>query len=380
MLNKSYKICSKCVMDISDKNIKFNKDGICDHCLNYKYRILPKWKSQTKNSNNIKKLSDKIKKRKINNSEHDCIIGMSGGVDSSYLVYVAKEIMGLNPLVFHVDAGWNSDIAINNIERIVDSLNLDLYTEVINWEEMKELQLSFFKSGVPHIDAPQDHAFFSTMYSFALRHGIRNILTGANYSTECIRNPVEWMYYQSDSSQIKDIHKKYGKNKLKKFPFTSILWHKVWLPYFKKIKLFTPLNYINYEKKEAIKLLKKKFNWQPYTQKHFESRFTKFYESYWLYERFGYDVRRVQFSSLILTQQMTREDALEKLKCKPYDIENIHKDKEFIANKLDITLNELENFKTLPKKTFKDFANQYSIYKIGSYFLKKTGMETSVKR
>ncbi len=378
--NEEYRICSNCVMDTSDTNIKFNNDGICDHCLNYKDKILPKWKLQVENENELKSLSKKIKARKIQNVEHDCIIGMSGGIDSSYLVYVAKEVMGLNPLVFHVDAGWNSDVAVNNIERIVDGLNLDLYTEVINWEEMKSIQLSFFKSGVPHIDAPQDHAFFSTMYSFALKHKIKNILTGANYSTECIRNPVEWMYYQSDSSQIKDIHKSYSETKLKEFPFTSILWHKVWLPHVKRIKLYTPLNYINYNKKNAIKLLKDKFNWQPYSQKHFESRFTKFYESYWLYERFGYDVRRVQFSSLILTEQMTRDEAIHKLKQKPYDEKNIHKDKEFIANKLDISLSKLDEYMKLPKKTFRNFSNQYDIYRLGSFILKNTGIESSAKR
>lgn len=380
IFDREYKICSNCVMDTSDTNIKFNKNNICDHCLNFKDKILPKWVKQFENENELKELSRKIKARKVKNSEHDCIIGMSGGIDSSFLVYIAKEVMGLNPLVFHVDAGWNSDVAVNNIEKIVDGLNLDLYTEVINWEEMKNLQHSFFKSGVPHIDAPQDHAFFSTMYSFALKHKVKNILTGANYSTECIRNPVEWMYYQSDSSQIKDIHRRYGKTKLKKFPFTSILWHKVWLPYVKKIKLYTPLNYINYDKKNAIKVLKEKFNWQPYSQKHFESRFTKFYESYWLYERFGYDVRRVQFSSLILTGQMTRDEAIEKLKEKPYDQENIHKDKEFIANKLDITLNMLDEYMKLPKKTFRNFSNQYDIYRLGAFILKKTGIESSAKR
>ena len=134
--------------------------------------------------------------------DFDCIIGMSGGIDSSYLTYIAKEKFGLRPLVFHVDAGWNSQKAVNNIEKLVDKLGLDLYTEVIDWEEMRDLQLAFFKSGVPHIDTPQDHAFFATMYKFAEQHGIKYILTGANLSTECVRNPIEWMYYQSDSIQL----------------------------------------------------------------------------------------------------------------------------------------------------------------------------------
>ena len=184
---------------------------------------------------------------------------------------------------------------------------------------LKDLQISFFKSGVSHIDTPQDHAFFATMYKFAKKYKIKYIFTGANYSTECIRNPKEWMYYQSDSSQILDIHKKFGTNKLKNFPLTNILWHKIILPFFYGVKVYRPLNYTNYIKEEAKNTLIKKYGWQPYPQKHFESRFTKFYESFWLPKRFGYDVRRVQYSSLILTKQMSRNDAIKKLKTLPYD-------------------------------------------------------------
>ena len=215
--------------------------------------------------------------------------------------------------MFHVDAGWNSQIAVNNIEKLVDGLGLDLYTEVIDWEEMRDLQLAFFKSGVPHIDTPQDHAFFATMYKFAEQHRVRYILTGANLSTECIRNPIEWMYYQSDSVQLRDIHRRFGTRPLRSFPITSILRHKVYLPYIRRIRVVRPLNYVPYVKEDAMRLLQEKFGWQPYPQKHFESRFTRFYESYWLPKKFGYDTRRVQYSSLILTKQMTREEALEKL-------------------------------------------------------------------
>jgi len=217
---------------------------------------------------------------------------MSRGIDSSYLTYVAKEKLGLRPLVFHVDAGWNSQIAVNNIEKLIDGLGLDLYTEVIDWEEMRDLQLAFFKAGVPHIDTPQDHAFFATMYSFAEQHKIKYILTGANLSTECIRNPIEWMYYQSDSVQLRDIHRKFGTRPLVEFPTTSILRHKVYLRYIKKIRVVTPLNYVPYLKVEAMHFLQNEFGWQPYPQKHFESRFTKFYESFWLPKKFGYDTRR----------------------------------------------------------------------------------------
>ena len=172
---------------------------------------------------------------------------------------------------------------------------------------MRDLQLSFFKSGVPHIDVPQDHAFFATMYKFASKNNIKYILTGGNYSTECVRNPIEWMYYQSDSTQLKDIQRKFGTLKLNSFPTTNIIWHKFYLPYIKGVKLIRPLDYILYNKEEAFRVLVEKFKYQEYPQKHFESRFTRFYEGYWLPKRFGYDTRKVQFSSLILTGQMSRK-------------------------------------------------------------------------
>lgn len=372
-------ICSNCVMDTTDTNIFFDYNGVCDHCNTYYSFIEPNWHTDERSRLELEKVVKKIRKDG-HGKDFDCILGMSGGVDSSYLLYLAVEKLGLRPLVFHVDAGWNSQEAVNNIEVLIDGLKLDLYTDVINWEEMKDLQLSFFKSGVPHIDTPQDHAFFATMYKFANQYNIRNILTGANYSTECIRNPKEWMYYQSDSVQIQDIHNKFGKLPLKDFPFTSILWHKVYLKYFKGIQVFSPLNYMPYNKIEAIKLLKEKFGWQEYTQKHFESRFTRFYESYWLYEKFGYDVRKVQFSSLILTGQMTREEALNELKKLPYDKENIKHDFEYIANKLGITTDELQSYFELPNKTYKDYKNQEWVYDIGAFILRKLGIEKGGKR
>ena len=318
-----------------------------------------------------------VKKIKVEGQgkDFDCLMGMSGGIDSSYLLYIMVEKYGLRPLVFHVDAGWNSQIAVNNIERLVDGLGLDLYTEVINWEEMKDLQLAFFKSGVPHIDTPQDHSFFATMYKFASKHNIKYILTGGNYSTECIRNPIEWMYYQTDSIQLKDIYKKHGTGKLKDYPVTNILWHKIFLPFIKKIKLIRPLDFFPYNKDEAMKTLIDKFGFQEYPQKHFESRFTRFYESYWLPKKFGYDTRKVQYSSLILTNQMTREDALKKLKQPAYDPETINQDFEYIATKLEISKEELESYMDAPNKSYKDYKSQEKIYKIGAMIMRLLGLK-----
>ena len=376
---KNYQICKNCVMDTTDSKITFNNEGICDHCQTFYKDIKPKWDTGEKGNQKLLKIVDKIKKEG-KNKDFDCIMGMSGGIDSSYLLYMMKEKYDLRPLVFHVDAGWNSQIAVNNIERLVDGLNLDLYTEVINWEEMKDLQLAYFKSGVSHIDTPQDHAFFATMYQFASKHNINTILTGGNYSTECIRNPIEWMYYQSDSIQLRDIHKKFGQKPLKSFPTTNILWHKIYLPYIKKIKLIRPLDYIPYHKEEAMQLLVDKFGYQKYPQKHFESRFTQFYESYWLLKRFGYDTRRVQYSSLILTKQMTRDKALEKLEKLPYDKQNIKNDFEYISNKLSITIDELQQYMDMEKKTYKDYKSQDFIYSIGAIAMRFLGIERGGKR
>ena len=372
-------ICSNCVMDTTDSKITFDESGVCDHCRTFHKDISPNWHTDERGRADLDELASKIK-AEGKGKPFDCIIGLSGGIDSSYLTYLAKEKMGLSPLVFHVDAGWNSQIAVNNIEKLIDGLGLDLYTEVIDWPEMRDLQLAFFKSGVSHIDTPQDHAFFATMYKFAEEHGVKYILTGANYSTECIRNPLEWMYFQSDLIQLRDIHKKFGAIPLKRYPTTSVLRHKVYLRYLKNIQIISPLNYFPYHKNASMKLLAEKFGWQPYPQKHFESRFTRFYESYWLPVKFGFDTRKVQFSSLILTNQMTREEALEKLSTLPYDSENIHHDMEFVATKLGISVEELQGYLDAPNKTYKDYRSQDTVYAIGAKAMRLLGMELGGKR
>ena len=366
-------------MDTTDSKIVFDENGVCDHCNTFYKKILPNWHTDKRGRKVLNQKIEKIKKEG-KGKDFNCILGISGGIDSSYLTYVVKEEFGLRPLVFHVDAGWNSQIAVNNIERLIDGLDLDLYTEVINWEEIKDLQLAFFKSGVPHIDVPQDHAFFANMYKFASKHNIKYIMTGGNYSTECVRNPIEWMYYQTDSIQLKDIHKQFGQKPLKSYPVTNILWHKVYLPYIKGIKLIQPLNYIPYNKEDAMQLLVNKFGYQKYPQKHFESRFTRFYESYWLPERVGYDTRKVQYSSLILTGQMSREEAIQKLKISAYDKKTIKQDFEFVANKLGITIDELQSYMDVPLKTYKDYKSQRNIYMMGAKVMRILGLERGGKR
>ena len=255
-----------------------------------------------------------------------------------------------------------------------------LFTEVINWEEMRDFQLAWFKAGVPHLDIPQDHAFIATLYKFADQHNIKYILNGGNISTECVRNPMEYFYYGTDMMHIRDIIRQFGTVDMKTYPFSSILRHKLYLRYFRRIKVVRPLNYRPYNKKHAIELLEREYGWKRYSQKHFESRFTKFFESYWLPQRFGFDPRRVQFSSLILTGQMTRDEALILLEKPSYDPTTIKQDYEYVATKLRISTDELNHYFTMPKKFYWDYKNQEALFNAGARVLRAIGLETSIKR
>jgi N-acetyl sugar amidotransferase len=372
-------ICNNCIMDISDSKIVFDEKGVCDHCIDFYTNVKPNWKTDEKGKTEMGEMVEKIK-IEGQGKEFDCILGMSGGVDSSYLLHLAVKELGLRPLVFHVDGGWNSELAVHNIQVMIDKLGLDLYTEVINWEEMKDFQLAFFKSGVPHLDIPQDHAFVATLYNFAKKYNIKYILNGGNISTECVRNPMEYLYYGTDMAQINDIRKQFSTNEMETYPFSPVLKHKFYLRYIKGVQVVKPLNFMPYVKDEALKLLAETYGWTPYPQKHFESRFTKFYEGYWLPERFGFDTRRVQYSSLILTGQLTREEALEKIKMPAYNPETIDEEFKYIATKLGISVEELRSYFTMPKKFYWDYKNQLSMFKIGAKFLKFIGVEKSIKR
>lgn len=376
---KEYQICTNCVMDTSDSKITFDDKGFCDHCIDFYQNVLPNWQTDEKGRQDLDEVVSRIRKEGQGN-EFDCILGMSGGVDSSYLLHLAVTELGLRPLVFHVDGGWNSELAVHNIQVMIDKLGLDLYTEVINWEEMKDFQLAFFKSGVPHIDIPQDHAFIATLYNFADKNKVKYILNGGNISTECVRNPMEWMYYGTDMALIKDIIKQFGTVKMETYPFSPILRHKFYLRYLRGVQVVKPLNYMPYIKENALNLLSEIYSWTPYPQKHFESRFTKFYEGYWLPERFGFDTRRVQFSSLILTNQMTRDEALDKLKMPAYDPSTIEDEFNYIATKLGITSEKLREYFTMDKKFYYDYKNKETLFKTGAKVLKYLGVERSIKR
>lgn len=376
---RPYQICTNCIMDTSDSQISFDETGRCEYCRNYYANIVPNWHTDERGQREIQAQIDKIKEEG-KGKDFDCLIGLSGGVDSSYLVYIAKEKFGLRPLLYHVDGGWNSQEAVNNIEKLVDGLGLDLYTEVVNWPEMRDLQLSFFKAGVPHLDTPQDHAFLCGLYNFGAKHNVKYILTGANFSTECVREPLEWHYHASDLRQLKDIQKRFGTRKLESFPLAGILKFRVYYRFVKGVRVVKPLNHIPYFKEAAMDELVERFGWQRYPHKHYESRFTRFYEGYWLRTKFGYDKRRAHFSSLILTGQLTREEALERIALQPYSDDQIRHDFEYIATKLGIEQSELQAMYDAPNKTFRDYKNMMPIMDLGAKVLRLLGLQRSIIR
>ncbi|AGA72304.1 N-acetyl sugar amidotransferase [Pseudomonas asiatica] len=377
---KDYKICTRCIMDTSDPNIRFDQHGVCEYCANFNSVIKPNWDTGARGESELMALAEKIKQHG-KGKDFDCIIGLSGGLDSSYAAYIAKNVMGLRPLLFHVDAGWNTDQAVGNIERLVDGLGLDLYTDVINWEEMKDLQVAFLRSQISDQDLPQDAAFFSSLYKFARKHKIKYVLTGGNYSTECCREPEEWGGYPGiDKTLFNDIHGQFGKRALKSFPLVDILTYKVYYQRILGMQIVKPLNLVPYVKADAEATLERLFGWKRFKHKHHESRFTRFYEDYWMPRKFGYEKRRAHFSSLIMTGQLTREAALERI-AKPEMDENFLKSEfEYVAHKLDLTVPELQGIFEGQNKTFRAYKNKRFLIGIGARVLSAIGLERRLFR
>ena len=374
-----YKICNQCVMDSSDPALELNNDGICHHCVSFEQHALPNWMPNEKGQQLLQKTVEKIK-RAGRGQDFDCLLGMSGGADSSYMLHTIVQKFGLRPLVYHVDGGWNSDDAVHNIECMVKKLDLDLFTHVIDWKQMADFQLTMFKSGVPHLDIPQDMANAASTFQFAKKYKVKYILNGGNISTEVVRNPKEWIYYGSDMRQIKDIVGQFSTIPLDQFPMSGVFYHKVYLKYILGLKMFKPLNLMPYVKADAEEILGKEYGWRPHKQKHFESRFTAFYEGYWLPSRFGFDVRRVQFSSLILTNQMDRKTAIDQLSQPVFGAEDLEQEKKYICDKLKISVEELEDLHGRPLKSYRDYKNMASIFDIGAKILQFSGSESSIKK
>jgi N-acetyl sugar amidotransferase len=353
-----YSICANCIMDTTDECITFDEEGVCNHCRSYEEieRAMP---SPEEREAQLQQLVDKIRKTGEGN-RYDCAIGMSGGVDSSYLAYLASS-RGLRPLAVHVDAGWNSELAVNNIENIVKALDIDLFTFVVDWKEMQDLQAAFLRSGVANQDIPQDHAFVAGVYRTASKHGIKYVLSGGNNATEGIL-PKSWGYNALDLRHLKAIHKRFGRRRLVKYPTVNFFQYYIYYPYIRGIRSARLLNYIDYNKSAAMDLLTNELGWQYYGGKHFESRYTKFFQSYYLPERFGYDKRRAHLSSLIVSGQLDRDSALEEMERPSYSLEALREEEAYIIKKLGLREDEYESIRRGPKRTYRDFPSSVFLF------------------
>lgn len=349
-------------MDTSDPEITFNEVGHCNHCVEFETKTKPLWFPNQLGTQMLKGIVDQIKREGEGNA-YDCIIGLSGGVDSSYLAIKIHEF-GLRPLVVHVDAGWNSEIAVSNIERVVKFCNYDLYTYVIDWEEMRDLQVAYLRSGIANQDVPQDHAFFAVLYHYAVKNNINYILSGGNTSTEGIVPPLSWENSAMDSINLKAIHKRFGQKKLKNYRTINFFQYYFYYPIVKKMKTVRPLNYMPYVREEAIKEMVDLIGFKEYGRKHAESVFTRFFQNYYLPEKFGYDKRKPHYSSLIVTNQMTRDEALDELKKPLYENSLLLKtDIEYFCRKLGISLEEFNDIMKAPPKSYDEYDNWNFYYK-----------------
>lgn len=365
---KVYQQCVNCIMDTTDPLITFDKNGVCNHCREYiAYETYQMPKEQVAADRTQRMVS--LIKAAGKDKEYDCIMGISGGVDSSYLAYYATKVLGLRLLLVHVDTGWNSELAVKNIENIVKTLQLDLHTLVVDWEEIRDLQRAFFKSSVPNCDIPQDHAFIAALYSEAKKYGLKHILNGGNMSTESIL-PSSWGYDASDWVHIKDIHSRFGDVKLKKYPHINFFKHRILYPYFYGLKVHRPLEYIPYNKAEVKEFLKKEMGWKDYGGKHFESKFTQFFQAHYLPVKYGFDKRLAHLSSLIVSGQMSKEEALRQMQEPLYDATQLQEDRSYFIKKLGFSETEWEQIMQMPPKTEHDYANQLKMLELFHRFIK----------
>jgi len=356
MSEVDYKQCSYCVMDTSDPAIVFDSDGVCNHCKSHKL-VLDTLPAGKEKQNKLMALVDKIK-TDGKGYDYDCIIGVSGGVDSTYLAYKIKEL-GLNPLAVHFDNGWNSELAVSNIEKTLKKLDIDLFTYVVDWDEFKDIQLSFLKASVSDAEVPTDHAISSVLYQLAAKYNIKYILNGSNFTTEGIL-PKGWTYGVKDYKYIKSIQDTFGSKKIKSFPHYGLIK----LAYYvlvKKVRLVRILDLIDYDRDEAMDVLQNKLDWVYYGGKHYESVYTRFFQSYILPTKFGIDKRKAHYSTLINTGNMTRNEAVDKLS-KPLFDETITEDIEFVSKKFDIPVLELDRILSLPIKNYSDYKNSESLH------------------
>lgn len=359
--------CTRCIMDTTAVEIVFDENGVCNFCKHY-YEVTTKDLYSDDNGKARLDLLISQIKEKGKNSKYDCLIGLSGGVDSSYVAYLVKKKYGLRVLAIHLDNGWNTELAVANVEQIVKRLDIDLITNVLNWREFKDIQTSFLKSSISNIEIPTDHAIWATLIKTAGKMGIPYIISGNNVVTESIM-PESWLYGSKDSKLIKGLHKKFGKVKLKTYPSLTTIDYVDYL-LLRGIRWVPILNYVPYVKDEAKKLLIDELGWRDYGGKHYESIFTRFFHAYYLPKKFGYDLRMSYLSALICSGQMTREKALEEIAIPPAPVELLSQDKSYVIKKLGLTNEEFNEIMEAPNKTFRDYPNNDSLWHSFDWFVK----------
>ncbi len=350
-VSRPHQVCVRCVMDTSDPDITFDEDGVCSHCDNFETAIRPYWKPNEEGKRELEALIDEIRTAG-QGAKYDCIIGLSGGVDSSFLATKIVE-WGLRPLVVHVDAGWNSELAVKNIEVIINRLGLHLDTEVIDWNEMRDLQRAFLQSHVANQDTPQDHAFAGALLKKAMQHNLKYVVSGNNLATEGVL-PQSWGYDAMDSTHIRDIHRRFGDRSLQNFPLLS--FHDYFVTLARSVRIVAPLDLMPYSKQQAIDYLEREYGWRYYGGKHYESIWTRWFQAYYLPAKFGYDKRLAHLSSLIVAGSMTRDEALRELEKPLYTDNELAHDTAFIAKKLGYTVEELHALVSAPPVDYSAYA------------------------
>jgi N-acetyl sugar amidotransferase len=366
-----YRLCAKCIMDTSDPAISFDEQGVCNYCRQYERAGAAGWqRGAAERRSKLEQLVAEIK-RAGERSEYDCVIGLSGGVDSSYVAYIAKQ-QGLRPLAVHIDNGWNSELAVKNIENIVRTLQIDLFTHVIDWEEFKDLQLAFFRASVVDIEMLSDNAIFVGLYKIAKQHKIKYILNGVNNATEAVMSPA-WLYTNKyDSRNIRSIYKRFGGGKkLRTYPLLNLyeyLRYRAW----PDVKDVSVLNYLDYNRAAAVKLLQTSLGWRDYGGKHWESKFTQFYQAYMLPVKFKFDKRRAHLSSLIVSGQIGREEALKAMAQELYPAARLREDKEYVLKKLGLSDAQFAAIMALPVRSHYDYPS-YNYWYLKLWRLKLYG-------
>ena len=360
-MENKYQQCSRCVMDTSDPAIAFDADGVCNHCRTFDQVTRAQWFPNDEGARKWEAMAAQIRQAG-QGQEYDCILGLSGGIDSSYMALKVKD-WKLRPLVVHVDAGWNSELAVANIEAVVKHCNFDLHTHVVDWEEMRDLHLAYLKAGIANQDVPQDHVFFAGLYHFAVRNGIRFILSGGNIATEGIF-PGAWHGSAMDAVNLRAIHKKYGERPLRSYSTIGFFDYFIWYPFVRKMRTVRPLNFMPYDKQLAIAEMEQKMGWRAYGRKHGESLFTKLFQNHYLPTKFGYDKRKPHLASLIVAGQMTRADALIQLQEPLYDPRELEIDITYFCKKLRISRQQFDGFLAAPSHHYSDFPTWEARYRL----------------